>query len=165
MLKQRRKSPLKDEKGMAVLEIIPILIVIILLVNFSLGFFGAIHTGILNSIAARNYAFETFRNRSNLTYFSSTSTAAETLSYTYDKLGMRVHGTVSEKADGKNWIASSRMIDFFSFQRRAADLQGNQGEHEKTRSLPGGRNEQVQVNPIWIKTAYGICLNAQCVGT
>lgn len=165
MLNQRRKSSLRNESGMAVLEIIPILIVIILLVNFSLGFFGAIHTGILNSIAARNYAFETFRNRSNLTYFSSTSSAPETLSYTYEKIGMRVHGTVSEKADGKNWIASSRLIDFFTLQRRAADLEGNQNEHDKTRTLPGGRNEEVKVNPIWVKTAYGICLNAQCAGT
>lgn len=164
--KQKRKSSINNEKGMAVLELVPIIIVIVLLVNFSLGFFGAIHTGILNSIAARNYAFETFRNRSNLVYFSATSNDSSALSYTYDKVGMRVHGTLSENAKSKDWVASSRMIDFMTMQKRAAEVVGNsKGEHEKIRSLPGGRNEGVSVNPIWIKTAYGICLNSECAGT
>lgn len=58
MLKRQRSS-INNEKGMAVLEMIPILVVFVLFINFSLGFFGAIHSGILNSIASRNYAFET----------------------------------------------------------------------------------------------------------
>nr|BFD58011.1 hypothetical protein CKG001_01180 [Bdellovibrio sp. CKG001]BFD61438.1 hypothetical protein BdHM001_01190 [Bdellovibrio sp. HM001]BFD65170.1 hypothetical protein HAGR004_01920 [Bdellovibrio sp. HAGR004] len=164
--KQKRKSSLKNEEGMAVLELIPIIIVIVLLVNFSLGFFGAIHTGILNSIASRNYAFETFRNRSNLNYLSAISSDPNTLKYTYNKIGMRVHGTLSENAKGQDWIASARLIDFFTFQKRAAEVTGNtKAEHEKVRNLPGGRNEGVAVNPIWVKTTYGICLNAGCTGT
>ena len=52
---------LKNDHGMAVLEMIPIMIIVVLLLSFSFGFFGLIHTGILNSIGARNYAFETFK--------------------------------------------------------------------------------------------------------
>ncbi len=86
MLKKRKSSLLKNEKGMAMLEMIPILVVIVLFVNFSLGFWSHSH-GNFHSIAARNYVFETFRNRSNLTYFRSNDASA--LSYHYDKLGMR----------------------------------------------------------------------------
>ncbi|MBV2168189.1 MAG: hypothetical protein KUL82_05725 [Bdellovibrio sp.] len=165
MLKKQKSSTLNNEKGMAVFEMIPILVVIVLFVNFSLGFFGAIHTGILNSIASRNYAFETFNNRSNLNYFRNKGQVD--LSYQYATIGMRVHGTNSEKSVGKSgnppWTATSRLIDFMSFEKRAADQIGtDKGTHQKVREVPDGRNTTVGVNPIWIKTAYGICLNAKC---
>jgi hypothetical protein len=51
----------KSEKGMAIMETIPVLFLLVLVFNFSLGFFGAIHSGILNSIASYNYTLETFR--------------------------------------------------------------------------------------------------------
>lgn len=162
MLKKRKSSLINNEKGMAIFEMIPILVVIILFINFSLGFFGAIHTGILNSIAARNYAFETFRNRSGLLYFRYDSEVH------YEKLGMRVHGTLSEKSansssDTPDWVASSRLIDFMSFEKRAADVVGNnKAQHGRVRGIPDGRNQSVGVNPIWIKTSYGICLSATC---
>ena len=60
---------LKNEKGMAALEIVGIFSVIMILFNFSLGFFGVIQTGILKNMAARNYAMETYRFRSNLDFF------------------------------------------------------------------------------------------------
>src|SRR5690606_25429703 len=66
-----KPKALQNEKGMAILEIIPISIICVLLLSFSFGFFGVIHTGILNSIAARNYAFETFNHRTDLSYFRS----------------------------------------------------------------------------------------------
>lgn len=160
MLTKPPCSKLKDNKGMAALEMIPILLIIVLLVNYSLGFFGVIHTGILNSIASRNYAFETFRNRSNLTYFSSTSTDA--LVTKYDKQKFRFHGTTSEKNTRSEWVATARKIDFFSFNNRVENS-GTVQEHQKViNSLPDGRNTTVKANPVWIKTQYGICLNATC---
>lgn len=163
MLKARKTSLIENEKGMAIFEMIPILVVIVLFVNFSLGFFGAIHTGILNSIASRNYAFETFRNRSDLVYFRNDKTIH------FDKLGARVHGTLTEKSANSptdEWRASTRLIDFMNFDKRAAETVGaEKGQHSKLRELPSGRvSEGVHqgVNPIWIKTMYGICLNATC---
>lgn len=155
---------------MAIFEAIPIIIVIVLFVNFSLGFFGVIHTGILNSIASRNYTFETFRNRANLVYFRNTPTGSRT-DFSYAEAKTRVHGTINEKFAGSSndepdWVASSRTIDFFAFERRAAEVKGQtKTEHSKIRNLAGGRvSEGVHggVNPIWIKTSYGICLDAIC---
>lgn len=162
MLKKSKSSRLNNEKGMAIFELIPILVVIVLFVNFSLGFFGAIHTGILNSIAARNYTFETFRNRTDLVYFKNTT--AGNVDDEFSKAGMRVHGTISENASGaERWMASTRTIDFFNFQKRAADIVGTKGDHTTgVRDLSEGRNTKVGVNPIWIKTSYGICLNSAC---
>lgn len=163
MLKFNSSSRINNEKGMAIFEMIPILIIIVLFVNFSLGFFGAIHTGILNSIASRNYAFETFRNKSNLVYFRNDN------KINFAKSNLRVHGTKSEsqiniKSD--DWVASGRTIDFFSFDNRAAEVRGtDKNQHSKVRDLPNGRvseNIHQGVNPIWIKTTYGICLNAAC---
>lgn len=168
MLK-RRYSPLKNEKGMAVFEMIPILVVIVLFVNFSLGFFGAIHTGILNSIASRNYAFETFRNRTDLTYFQNSMGSQTNINF--HEISARVHGTSSEAsiaggAGKAEWIASSRTIDFANFEKRAADIVGNdEGTHKKVFSdaiAAEKRNKTVGVNPIWIRTTYGICLNLRC---
>lgn len=163
-IKSKNSSLIHNENGMAVFEMIPIIIVIILLVNFSFGFFGAIHTGILNSIAARNYAFETFRNRSNLVYFRNTANAS--VAYEYSKEKFRFHGITSEKKVGKNnedWVSSTRLIDFSDSDKRAADITGNEkGNHAKIQGIPDGRNESVGANPIWIKTVYGICLRAEC---
>ena len=162
---QQKPSIINNEKGLAAFEIIPILLIIVMFLNFSIGFFGAIHTGILNSIASRNYAFETFRNRSDLTYFRDNQIE-------FSKFQSRVHGTISEKRMGSgsgnvDWAATSRLIDFMNFSNRAAEEIGNtKGEHTKTRDLPadGRISESVHlgVNPIWVKTTYGICLNATC---
>lgn len=166
MLKNSKSSSLiKNEKGMAIFEMIPIIVVIVLFVNFSIGFFGAIHTGILNSIGARNYAFETFRNRADLTYFRN-STGSRNVHYADVKF--RTHAVASEKKPGTDsWYATSRVIDFMNFQKRAADIVGTSaGEHNKNvRELKNSRNETVGVNPIWIRSVYGICLTALCTAT
>lgn len=164
MLKQQRKSSLRNQKGMAVFEMIPLLMIIVLFVNFSLGFFGAIHTGILNSIASRNYTFETFRNRANLTYFKNTDPSPEAIGMQFSKVGMRMHGTTTEADNqAQDWLATPRLIDFVDSDKRAAEITGaDSSTHHKTRGVSDGRNTTVGVNPIWIKTTYGICLNASC---
>ncbi len=163
MLKKSNPSILSNNKGMAIFETIPIMVVIVLFVNFSLGFFGAIHTGILNSIAARNYAFHTFRNRSNLVYFKYDNADH------FEDLHARLHGSLSEKSANSSsdkWHATSRKIDFIKFDNPAAEIIGNdKSQHSRVRDLPSGRiNESTHqgVNPIWIKTRYGICLDAIC---
>lgn len=161
----KRKSSIRNEKGSAVIEVIPVIIVIVLFLNFSIGFFGAIHSGILNSIASRNYAFETFRHRSNLVYFRNTGDP-KTVQKDYSKYNLRVHAIASEKSkDGAyEWLATTRTIDAFTLSTRAADKEGSAGDHNKNvRTLnENERNQKVGVNPIWIKSQYGICLNSTC---
>ncbi len=157
----------KGQEGMAIMEMIPIMIVIILLVNFSIGFFGVIHTGILNSIAARNYAFETFRHRSNLTYFTTNSRDNTDSIASYEFAQERLHLTLSEFAVGKGGqdsYATARAIDFFEFGQRQADEAGSKGDHKDKvyNVMDGKRYEEDGVNPVWIKSAYGICLSTPC---
>ncbi|MEZ0393094.1 MAG: hypothetical protein ACAH59_12810, partial [Pseudobdellovibrionaceae bacterium] len=91
---------LGNSRGNAMIEIVPILAIFILILNFSLGFFGLIHSGIMNSIAARNYAFETFRNRADLRYLRDA--ASSDTEFTYTKSQVRFHAIKSERSKKAN---------------------------------------------------------------
>ncbi|HEY8270165.1 MAG TPA: hypothetical protein VIG33_04705 [Pseudobdellovibrionaceae bacterium] len=153
---------LRNNQGMAVMEIIPIMIIIVILFNFSLGFFGAIHTGILNSMAARNYAFETFRHRSNLVYLRDGVSAEDNVSF--GSQNMRIHATVSSnnKGDKTHFIATGRPIDFLA----QLDTAGSKDLHNKQlyTIVDGVRftGNNGGVTPIWVRPQYGICLNSKC---
>ncbi|MBC7371236.1 MAG: hypothetical protein H7326_06710 [Bdellovibrionaceae bacterium] len=157
----KSKSSRKNQKGMAVMELIPIMIIIVILINYSLGFFGAIHTGILNSMAARNYAFETFRNRSNLVYLRDHIDSVGTNYAKYDK---RWHASISDKKGGggkEDFVATERRIDFLGKNEEA----GSKDVHNKQIGtvIDGKRfTANEGVNPIWVRPQYGICLNAKC---
>lgn len=160
---------------MAILELIPTLFVYMLLINFSLGFFGAIHAGILHSIASRNYAFETMRHRANLIYHRLYEPAKS-----FSKVGYRFGGIIYDNAKdvGDNgWIAPTRPIAFTSGfggndPKTGMDL-SNRGiaSEPNAKTLHNAtvnnlneavRNENISVSQIWIKSLYGICINAQC---
>ncbi len=173
---------------MAVIEAIPVLFMVVLIFNFSLGFFGAIHSGILNSIASYNYSLETFRFKSNLMYFRPGAGVTN-----YSKSQNRVHGItqdgtedVGQEVDGK-WPATLRGITFnYKSATPGRDLSSVQDSKKgkiavteperefktspsdgniwsvKSKSVPKDGEEAVQTARVWIKTVYGICLNADC---
>lgn len=58
-----------NQKGLATIEALPLVVVFVVLITYGLGLFGFVHTAILHSIGARTYAFETFRNRTNVSFF------------------------------------------------------------------------------------------------
>ena len=179
----------KSEDGTAIIESLPILFMIVIVFNFSLGFFGAIHSGILNSIASYNYSLETFRFRSNLMYFRP---GAGTLNYSNSM--SRVHGTIQDgsedtgdnRADSGKWPATMRGITFnYKSGTPGRDLasvqndkNGKMGVSESDHSFsanPSNNNvwmanslyqpkdgDTLQTPRIWIKTVYGICINADC---
>lgn len=167
----------KNEKGMAVFEAIPVLFITVLVFNFSLGFFGAIHSGILNSIGSYNYTIETFRFKSNLMYFRPGNAGVF-----YKKAMNRVHGTVQDGGESDSsrqtdiWPATIRGVTF-NYDSKPIQLKNGQNEADrKYASTPTGNNvwrasstyvpdqggEPIQTPRIWIKTVYGICLNAEC---
>jgi hypothetical protein len=189
MLKRKKK---KSEEGMAILEAIPVVFMLALIFNFSLGFFGAIHSGILNSIASYNYSLETFRFRSNLMYFRP---GGGTLNYLSSQA--RVHGTVQDgsedqgdsKLDAGKWPATLRGItfnyksgvagrDLSSVQEdknsksAVTDFSAGDREFKKTPSTTSiwsltsestpQNGQALQTPRIWVKTVYGMCLNADC---
>lgn len=169
--KQKKK---KSEKGMAILESIPVLFMMIVIFNFALGFFGAIHSGILNSIASYNYTMETFRFRSNLMYFRPGGGLDH-----YNKAMVRVHGVVAdgtktEDARRSVWPATIRPIALntavakikvdpnnidHSYKQR--DVAGNVWQAKSDHS-PENKDDSPFTPEIWVKTVYGICLNAEC---
>ena len=178
MLKSRSRKPLKSEDGMAIIEAIPVMFMLVMVLNFSLGFFGAIHSGILNSIGAYNYAFETFRYRSNLMYFRPGGAEGKH----YRGSMSRVHGIVRDGTpendnDTDKWPATMRSITFnYSKSDSSKNLSGATESDRAYRNRDQGNNiwhvtslfepEQgsapIQTPRIWIKTVYGICVTAVC---
>ena len=178
--KYRRKFN-KSEKGMAFVESIPVLFMIVLVFNFSLGFFGAIHSGILNSIASYNYTMETFRFRSNLIYFRPGDSSLA--HYMKDNKPIsRVHGVTSDgvkQNDGvatNRWPATVRSIAFNKAMTRVESIKpADDVNHTFKRTAPQSNstwfigsnyvadgNNMVESPEIWVKTVYGICLSAEC---
>jgi len=173
MLKKKLHSlKKKKQKGMAVIEAIPVLFMMVLVFNFSLGFFGAIHSGILNSIGAYNYTMETFRYRSNLMYFRPGADNKN-----YKKSMNRVHGVIKDGSEESPneakgvWPATVRDITFNGVTRSTASDESDRGYGGRTSNtnvwfanstyVPS-TGSAIQSPRIWIKTVYGICINADC---
>ena len=166
---QSKKRFSEDESGMAVLETVPLLVVFIVLMTYAMGYWGAIHGGILNSMAARTYAFETMRNRSNLTMFRETSNKE-----TFYKQNFRFHAVNgfdygNVKVSAEEFYASRYPISFDNFQvdedlttQRKVDLHRQITSVEEQRITRGRVKPEQRVNPIWVKIGYGYCLNIQC---
>ena len=167
-----------NQKGNAAIEMLPILSLFVLLVNFGMGFFGIIHSGILNSIAARNYAFETFRNRANLNYLRDEGTSASFADNpNYWNANFRFHSIVEEGAQTNTWTVTKRPLKFtemntgINVTSNASDQQTVRSkmtdESKKTSEYFTGQTPQdgnSGVSPVWVMTSYGICLNSVCEG-
>lgn len=156
---------LANQRGLAVFEVIPVLAIFILLLNFIIGFFGAIHSGILNSIAARNYAFETFRNRANLSYLRDTSDSE--LDFYYAKKGYRFHAIISEGKSGNLEFPATRRSIKFSEAMDTTMTGENIVHTRKVAQITSGARasdviESDEFTKIWIRVMYGICLNRKC---
>ncbi|MBL7669129.1 MAG: hypothetical protein JNM39_01470 [Bdellovibrionaceae bacterium] len=161
---------LRKNDGMAVIEMIPIVLVIVLLINFSIGFFGIVHTANMNGISARNYMFETIRHRSNLDYHRASNIQ-------YTEVGGRYGGVVSELVGEKeSWGATARRLSWVSMfggrssrsgaelnREPAADSQKSVHNNSITGlGEAGTRNENVEVYNVWIRSLYGICHTSKC---
>ncbi len=162
---------IQNEKGFSSIEAVILMIVFTLMVSFTLGTFGIIHTGILHSISARNYAFETFRHRANLTYLRDapqdgkfSGNAPQYFSFS----NFRLHGVVSESAPSGDLnypserpITKARESDEKGRSIAAHEALIGNGELKSPGQRYGAHGEE-GVNPVWIKVSYGICLNAVC---
>jgi hypothetical protein len=160
-LKPQQNKRRRNEKGMALLETIPILIVFIVIIAYGLGSFGVVHTGILHSISARAYAFETFRNRPNVVYFRDRATGNGYSHFANKET--RVHGINSDIAPVEGEIfATTRPI---AFGRQPANTQTSAEVHNQKIVNKGDarfRRGEGEASPAWIMVGYGICINANC---
>ncbi|MFK8136829.1 MAG: hypothetical protein AB8E15_00585 [Bdellovibrionales bacterium] len=159
---------IRNNKGFASIEAMVMLFIMAILVSFSLGTFGVTHTAILNNIAARTYAMETIGNAADVSYFLlSHRNTGQGAPSNYEQLGYRVHGIMSDHSNigsEPKLIPTARNIDI-----RARQNGGSRDTVERHRrvaniDLTKRIRSQDTVNDVWVKTLYGICLNAQCGG-
>lgn len=159
MISGGKRKTQNGEAGMATLEALPLLIVFIVLFAYALGSFGVVHSGILNSIAARTYAFEIFRHRTNLTYLRSNSPN----SMYYTKHGHRIHTVVSENGSGgDNFPATERRVAMGLDTSMVGRDNPNVHNVAIYTIQDGAQNQTIEANPVWIMTQYGICLDTSC---
>ena len=169
----KRRSVLANESGLATVETIPLLMIFIILLAYAFGSFGIIHTGILNSIAARTYAFETFRGRTNVVYFRDFARPGQGYAAAhYARRGNRIHGIRQEIRPGD---PAPGRVSFYSTERPLRiGFGGIPGDQSRTTAAIHNqrvfsdvleqRQTQVGVSPVWVMTQYGICLTAACGG-
>jgi hypothetical protein len=155
-----------QEAGMATIEMIPLLLVFLMLISYTIGFFGVIHTGILQNIAARTYAFEMYRNRANLTHFRS-NRIVEPITHFKD-LGGRANGIISEAATDSTSVMFATERPIAKGFAKPVQSGRDQGEfhstdvHSNRATDMRQRNETLQSNPVWLLVQYGICISAAC---
>ena len=156
------------------IETVPLLVIFIVLLGFGLGFFSVIQTAIMNSMAARTYAFETFRNRADLTIFRDTSVSGSQNIYQYSKWGSRFHTVNDERIPASvtnGTYATKRPILFDSFRSFSPPPTSGSSSSGGLENLHNNkiyetalqdRYKSKGVSPAWVMVGYGICLNANC---
>lgn len=155
MMAVKTPSRLKSESGLASIEAIPLIVVFVMLTGYAMGMWGSVHSAILQSIAARTYAFETFGNRANLNLHRDTDPNP----LTNKRLGYRFHSIRSEASNEIEWHATARPL---SIGFPAPEATGRESDHNTRIYEIGPRNRNVDVSPMWIMVGHGICLNARC---
>lgn len=150
---------MEDEKGIALVETLPLLFIFLLLLGYGMGFFGIVHTSTLNTIAARTYAFETFRNKSNLEYFRDRR-------HNFTELGARYHSIATELSvedrSLDEFVATSRPISIGV--EPSSQARGDVDMHNSRifEIQDGVRNRGVSTSPVWIMSGYGMCIDFRC---
>lgn len=144
---------LKNAKGVAVVEMLPLLSVFIILFGLIFGFWTSIHKGILQSISARFYAFEVINNRTQFLYHRDAYGPGQDIN---------LHGTDYYKKNGYRFFA---VVKEQALARLV--LKAEKGElslfNKDPMSIPRWRDDR-KANPIWFQTGYGICIDFNCGG-
>jgi hypothetical protein len=148
---------LKTENGFAILESIVFLMAFVILVAYTIDLFSIVHTGILNSTAARTYLFETLQHRSNITtQRQENSITAGNPQYDksldFTSQHFRFHGVNDEaqdRGDTQGAKTPGRTI-----------TQAQQTGHNM--SDPTLDSQKNQTNIVYLKNGYGICLDSGC---
>ena len=174
----------KNNKGMAMVEAMPILLVMFVLMGATLGSWGIVHTAILNSIAARNSLFFYFNNRSDLSYIRDwdRDLGPFKLAYSYfrkdgvDGIGKRFSFIISEKIinssndNPKQWATLRRLAfddpdyDITNMQDRSevANIQGIEALSRPDKNTKKTAKKDSRKSRAWVMVGYGICLSADC---
>ena|ERR1700722_16276966 len=158
----QKTNPLKNERGIAMFEGLVFMVAFVILTIYVFDTFTAIHTGIVNSIGARTYLFETLQHRSNIRY----------LRYS-DEQSVNGRGPGS-KEDFRNPQAYDQRFHVVTDEDESIDgdnsiknparrLTGvKSGDQGRQMSSTGSNSSSNKTSIIYIKEGYGICLDAGC---
>lgn len=157
------KKSRDNEKGMSLIEILPLVIVITTLFSFLLGAWGIGHKNTLSSIAARTYAFDTLNNRANVMYFTDVRGSFKN---SYESTESRFHGVGYGSPDFSAPVAPIRYVAGVAIpQSGPTSLHVNSiwGDNQYQRGAEITRN-MGNLNHVWVTVGHGICINATCGG-
>jgi hypothetical protein len=161
---RRLMKTMRNENGMATIETIPLILLFVFMATYMLGAFGIIHTGIMHSISSRAYAFETFRNRTNLVWFRDNAVTIPPS--VYKKIGNRTHGVMHEnRPDGTDKYWPSERALRMGWPINPGTSRNDWELHNKVNGdgiVSGARNTKYEISPVWIMVLYGICLDNRC---
>ena len=176
-----------DQRGVAVIEMIFLLLVFVVLFGLTLGFWGSIHTATLQSISARHYSFEIINNRTHFEYHRDWSIetvptppgnmfASKNFAVSkkyHGDLGMRTFYVTGIRNQDDPVNVTTRGLNFFKEINRPTQMalpsKGtisayDQGGPAATAGFHQDIFNQLHgsVNPLWLMTGYGICLELSC---
>ena len=142
-----------DERGFAIVEAVTFLMVFIIFTLYVIDLFSAIHTGIVNSIAARTYLFETLQHRADIGWLRQEDSTGAKRERHYVLEHERFHTVTDEDTppSDKTIRAPARVLTQVNTDDIISKVQNS--------GLDSNKN---QTTSIRIKSGYGICLDAQC---
>ena len=177
MAAKGKSTFLTNQKGLVILESIPLILVMFVLLGATLGSWGIVHTAIMNSIASRHNAFFVLNHRSELAYKRDfgrrqypNTTLIDPHQEFFTEKGRRFFFVQDEDFDNsrKNSTATLRFVNFIAkdetydgqpnFLRTALDHRDIM--NQRVQDL--GQENRTKVAKAWIMVAYGICLTATC---
>lgn len=141
-----KQNFLNNQQGIAVVEMLPLLSIFVILFGLTFGLWTGIHSGALQSIAARHYAFEVINNRTHFIYHRDTENPAGDKSY-YEKDGKRFFAIIEDTTNPR-LIAEKKPLNLFG--QDSLQITGDSSASAQ------------QSNPIKLKTGYGICIDFEC---
>jgi len=150
-----------DESGFSLVEILPLIMVMASLIGFLLGLWGMVHKNILASIAARNYAFETFSNRSNLIYFNDLR-GTSVNENSYEVTGLRFHGYGDNSNNGISAFTTPYRFPAEEAVNEPVSLHTQKIWNSSLIPENGEAQDGNGTKNPWILVAYGICLSSEC---
>ena len=145
-------TTLKDQKGIAYVEMLPLLVLFVLLFGLSFGLWKSIHRATLKTIAARRYSFEVLNNRTHYIYHRDTLPANGPDQF-YQK-GRRFFANIDYDESGSGEDLKKEKVELSLFDQGVVKI-----------NTPSPKNSKFeQTNPIEIKVGYGICIDHNCGG-
>lgn len=145
----KKQNLLNNSRGIAMVEMLPLLFIFVILFGLSFGLWSSIHSGILQSIAARHYAFQVLNNRTHFIYHRDTDDNVDKDTQYYKAHGKRFFAVVElQQQSDPEFKAEKKALNLFD--KGVLNITGD----------PRARTNQT--NPIKLKTGYGICIDFKC---